>query len=312
MSDRNDSIEIRTQQAVTAYRQSAKPNLAKLAREFSIPYGRLRCRINGRKPNSIIAAQNKALNPIQIRAMHSWIVSLHKAYTSPTPELIERAANSLLKDRVVSHSWVYRFINSLPPNLQYINPKPAEKSRVDSENFGDLFLWFNSLREVIDQYKFLPNEIFNWDETGYQIGQGQRQKVVAPSTGSINPTGGQNESITGIECISAAGWVMLPWFLPKGNIHMEEWYTEISTLDFRIKPTSNGWIDDETAFEWLCSFHLATIGLVEKGRPRLLLMDNNGSHTTIQFHDFCKQKFIIPFYFLPHTAHLCQPPDGNA
>lgn len=49
-------------------------------------------------------------------------------------------------------------------------------------------------------------------------------------------------------------------------------------------------IDDETALQWLFSFHEATIGRVKKGRPRLLLMDNHGSHTT----------------------HLCQLLDGQA
>jgi hypothetical protein len=80
---------------------------------------------------------------------------------------------------------------------------------------------------------------------------------------------------------------------------MEEWYENITIPDFRIKPTESGYINDKTAFEWLCSFHEASKNRVQKGRPRLLLMDNHGSHTTIEFISFCKEKFIIPFYFLP-------------
>ncbi|KAJ5616637.1 hypothetical protein N7537_001751, partial [Penicillium hordei] len=41
-------------------------------------------------------------------------------------------------------------------------------------------------------------------------------------------------------------------------------------------------------------------------------MDNHGSYTTIEFITFCEEHFIIPFYFLPHTTHLCQPLDGQA
>lgn len=40
--------------------------------------------------------------------------------------------------------------------------------------------------------------IFNWDETGYQVGQGKRQKIIAPNGANANPTGGQNELITGV------------------------------------------------------------------------------------------------------------------
>ena len=53
MSDQNEDIETRTIQATTPYHGSDKPKLAKLAREFAVPYDRLRGRINRRKPNSI-------------------------------------------------------------------------------------------------------------------------------------------------------------------------------------------------------------------------------------------------------------------
>lgn len=105
---------------------------------------------------------------------------------------------------------------------------------------------------------------------------------------------------------------MLPWFLPKGSNQIEEWYENITIPDFRIKPTKSGYIDDKTAFDWLCSFHEASKNRVQKGRPRLLLMDNHGSHSTIEFISFCEEKLIIPFFFLPHTTHLCQPLDGEA
>ena len=41
-------------------------------------------------------------------------------------------------------------------------------------------------------------------------------------------------------------------------------------------------------------------------------MDNHASHTTIEFLDFCKENLIIPWYFVPHTTHICQPLDTEA
>jgi hypothetical protein len=40
---------------------------------------------------------------------------------------------------------------------------------------------------------------------------------------------------------------------------------------------------------------IGSIKLVKKGRPRLLLMDNHGSHLTFEFIDFCTQKNISSF-----------------
>ncbi|KAJ5413304.1 hypothetical protein N7465_005609 [Penicillium sp. CMV-2018d] len=133
MSKPIENIEMQILSAVEAYYQSNKPNIAKLAREFGVPYSRLRCRINRRKPNSAISSQRKALNPMQ-----------------------ERAKN-----------WVYRFIKRLPPEISYITLKPTEKSRDNSENFGALFLWFNKFSVIIKKHQFLPNKIFNWDKTSF-------------------------------------------------------------------------------------------------------------------------------------------------
>jgi hypothetical protein len=64
MSKAIENIEIQILNAIEAYYQSDKPNIAKLAREFRVPYGRLRYRLYRRKPNSAVSSQRKALNLI--------------------------------------------------------------------------------------------------------------------------------------------------------------------------------------------------------------------------------------------------------
>jgi len=139
----------------------------------------------------------------------SWIISLNNAYVRPYPALIERTANTILQraneDRVVHKSWVYRFIKRLPPNFHYITQKPMEKKRMESENLDGLSIWFDHYAKLLEKYEFRPNEIFNWDETGYVLGQGKRQKVVSTCPIANSPNRGQAESITGIECIAADG-----------------------------------------------------------------------------------------------------------
>jgi hypothetical protein len=157
----------------------------------------------------------------------------------------------------------------------------------------------------------MSHEIFNWDETGFVIGQGKARKVVSVTKNPQSPTGGLAENITSIECVSAGGWLMMPWYLVKGQQHREEWYEALDIDDYRIRPTTNGWIDDEVAIEWLCCFNEATKDLISKGRPRLSLMDNHGSHCTIQFMEICNENFIIPCFFLPHISHIIQPLDGQ-
>lgn len=140
MSDQIEDVEIRTQRALTAYNQSDKPNLAKLAREFGITRGRLRSRVAGHQPHTTRIQPNKALNPMQEKALVSWVYALRDSHTLNTPELIERSANRLLKDagsdRQVGRNWVYRFIKRLPPDIPFVSLKPAEKARLESESEG--------------------------------------------------------------------------------------------------------------------------------------------------------------------------------
>jgi hypothetical protein len=163
----------------------------------------------------------------------------------------------------------------------------------------------------LEKHHFLPHEIFNWDVTGFVIEQGKPHKAISKDPTAESPNGGQAESITCIDCVSASGWSMLPWFLVKGARHQEDWYTSTDIDGFRIRPTDDGWTDDTVALEWLVSFNEASKNLIQKGRPRLLLMDNHPSHCTIEFMDYCNANSIIPCYFIPNTSHLIQPLDGQ-
>lgn len=176
---------------------------------------------------------------------------------------------------------------------------------------GHLNAWYDRLATTLQQYKIHPKNLYNFDESGFRIGEGRQQKVVSTRGKYANiSTGGPTESLTAIECISADGWVMPPWFLVKAMVHMENWYRETKLPDdYWVVPTPNGWINDITAFEWLQSFEALTKTRVAKGEFRILLMDNHKSHLTYEFIEFCRDNSIIPYCFIPHTTHICQPLD---
>jgi hypothetical protein len=49
----------------------------------------------------------------------------------------------------------------------------------------------------------------------------------------------------------------------------------------------------------------------KKGEKRILIFDGHGSHLTLEFLQLCEDNGILPFGFLPHSTHLCQPLDGK-
>ena len=94
---------------------------------------------------------------------------------------------------------------------------------------------------------------------------------------------------------------------------MESWFNESEALppDTTIATSPNGWISDELAVQWLQSFINATNERTKKGEKRILIFDGHGSHLTVEFLQLCEDNGVIPFGFLPHTTHLCQPLDGK-
>jgi hypothetical protein len=192
--------------------------------------------------------------------------------------------------------------------------KTKEYKRIQAEDSGLLSHWYNQLKALL---KGVPARlVYNFDECGFQPGQGRARKVFG--AGSSCPDlaeGGKSENITAVECIGADGWLMDPFFIFKasGKNHMEVWYRGAEALppDTMTAISPNGWISDELALAWLEKFDIATRDRTKQGEKRYLIFDGHGAHLTLEFLEYCEKHAITPFGFLPHSTHLCQPLDGK-
>src|SRR5438045_2041065 len=107
-----------------------------------------------------------------------------------------------LSTQVLSHNWTYRFIQR-HSFLKFILSKPIESRRAKActcENFEE---WFNRYRMTTSTFRFEPSNIYNIDETGFQMGDGERTYVVIDqrvSTEKYATKGDQTENISVIEC----------------------------------------------------------------------------------------------------------------
>lgn len=317
MSFSHENEEKQLAIALHAYKSQEFKSIDKAAAHFGVSKWKLRNRKDGKLSSKGRTPFNKALNASQERSLIRWIELLISIYSAPTALDIEGAANRILQscgsDRRVSKMFGYNFIQRLPSHITLRTQKPMEKSRIEAESHSALVHWYEVLAQFLDLHKIEAHELYNWDETGFQLGIGAKQNVVSTRQKETIETRGIGENITGIECISADGWVMHPWFLIRGSEQMEDWYDgDDDPSSYRIiKPTNKGWTDDKTAIQWLLDFHFTTKNRVTKGRPRVLLMDNHGSHGTPEFEHICQSFNIIPYWFLPKLTHRCQPLDGK-
>ena len=293
------------------------PNLAKIAREYDISYETLRGRVRrGQRPRSARIPQNKVLNEYQEEALIQWIARMRDLCLPVTPEMLTEWANRALvragSNHEVSKMWAYRFEKRLPEHLTLgpVIQRTKDKKRLDAEDVGYLQFWYSQLATVL---KELPSHlIYNFDECGFQPGQGRARKVIGtkgrcPDLAEFD----HSENITAIECIAADGWIMEPLFIFKGEKFMESWYDHPDLPNFWTAVSPKGYINDFLAIGWLQKFHEATKDRTKRGEKRVLIFDGHETHKTVEFLQLCEDYDIIPFCFRPHTTHICQPLDGK-
>jgi hypothetical protein len=316
-----DFNESRLLEAIATAKKQKRPNIAKIAREFNVPDSTLRTRLKKPKIPATPTTTNKnLLQPYQEKALINWIVQMRKWNIPPTPAVIAAWANQTLaragSDKRVSKMWPYRFESRVPADLGLapVKQKTKELRRIQAEDAGLLQHWYDLLKSLL---RGVPARlVYNFDECGFQPGKGRDRKVFGGPKCPDLAESERGENVTAVECIAADGWVMDPFFIFKatGN-HMEVWYHGAEQLppETTTAISSNGWITDELALAWLHRFNTETKhpDRTKQGEKRYLIFDGHGSHLTLEFLQYCEENDIIPFGFIAHSTHLCQPLDGK-
>jgi hypothetical protein len=165
---------------------------------------------------------------------------------------------------------------------------------------------------MISTYGICTKDIYNFDETGFMMGQVSTGMVVTSSLGygkakKIQP--GNREWVTVIAAVSSQGWSVPPFVIVAGKNHLASWY-ESSRFppDWRIAVTSNGWTTNEVGLDWIQHFNKYTQSRAT-GVYRLLVLDGHESHHSEAFEYYCTENNIITLCMPAHSSHLLQPLD---
>jgi hypothetical protein len=88
-------------------------------------------------------------------------------------------------------------------------------------------LWFKLVGDTIAKYGVVEEDIFNFDETGFQMGVILTSKVITSSDrkGRLRTKQpGNRKWVTAIEVVNARGWAIPPFIIFNGKVHQSTWY----------------------------------------------------------------------------------------
>jgi len=322
--------EERVQLALNALHSGQIRGIRKAAATFDVSKSTLHRRVNGGDTRQEAQVKNRKLRPTEETALIQWIESMDDRGMPPTIGYIRQMADLLLRERgspilldasvtatpvptmTVGENWVRRLLHRYP-HLKTKYSRKYDYQRALCEDPEKISAWFTRVQKTISEYGVLESDIYNFDETGFQMGIASTSKVVTRSDRRNRPVviqPGNREWSTVIECINATGWALDPMVILEGKVHISTWY-ENSPLPktWRIGVSDNGWTTDKLTFKWLRKVFEPQTRNRTVGRYRLLILDGHGSHLTPEFDKFCTEHRILTECMPPHSSHYLQPLD---
>jgi hypothetical protein len=256
----------------------------------------------------------RLLTDLEEEVLKQHILDLHSRGHPPNLARVGDMANSILAGRggrKVGQKWPRNFVNRQPDLKTRYNRK-YDHQRAKMEDPRIITPWFDMVRHFKAEHGIPDDDVYNFDETGFQMGVIGTELVVTGTDKRNHPKTiqpGNREWVTAIAAINALGWAIPPYIIFAGKTHLSAWYEgDDIPGDWPIGLSDNGWTNDKLGLEWLKHFDKHTKNRT-KGTKRLLILDGHGSHDTAGFHIFCRENNIISLCMPAHSSHLLQPLD---
>ena len=139
---------------------------------YDVARSTLRERRAGIKARRDCDANSKRLTKLEELVITNFILDLDSRGFPPRMNDVRDMANNLLSARSagqVGINWPYKFVKRIPELTTRFNRK-YDYQRAKCEDPVIIQAWFDLVNETITKYGILQEDIFNFDETGFQMG----------------------------------------------------------------------------------------------------------------------------------------------
>jgi helix-turn-helix, Psq domain/Tc5 transposase DNA-binding domain len=215
--------------AIQAFKQGHISSLRAAAKAYDVPETTLRDRVKGIPARRDVVPNNRKLTTTEESTLIKLILSMDQRGLAPTKDTVHQMANLLLQKRsqdqanpmTIGQRWVYNLVRRHPALKSRYNRK-YDYQRAKCEDPALIRPWFQLVRNTIEKYGILDTDIYNFDETGFQIGVVSTAKVITGAERSNRPVSvqpGNREWVTAIDCICADRQSLPPVIIFEGKMH---------------------------------------------------------------------------------------------
>jgi hypothetical protein len=302
--------------ALQAFENHQMPSLRAAAKAYDVSFETLRRRHHGTPSRAGTPANSLLLTLNEEQLLLQKILYLAAQGNHPQQAVVRDMANIILQTKnpanpkTVGKNWVTKFVKR-HPEIQSCYNRKYDYQRARCEDPELIGAWFKLVQQTIQEYGIPDEDIYNFDETGFQMGVISTSKVITSSDRNGRPRTtqpGNREWVTVVEAVNAKGWALPPFIIFAAKLHQMVWYQAGLPSTWKLAVSDNGWTNDELGLQWIQHFNEYTRN-VYKSKWRLLIFDGHGSHQTTQFAQFCLENHILTLCMPAHSSHILQPLD---
>lgn len=198
-------------------------SLRKAVKAYNVPRSTLQARFDGRKSRVESHAHEQNLSPAQEQILVDWVkVQGQRGIPLSLASVTDYASD--IAGKPMGDSWIRRF-RSRHPDLSLKMTSSLEECRASSLTPAAVAGFYDLLEEVVTQYQVPPENIYNMDEKGIQMGIGDKTAVLVDrnqKTVSLIEHGAR-DLVTIIETVCADGSALHPAVIFKGRRRDPRW-----------------------------------------------------------------------------------------
>ena len=185
------SKQERIKLALQAIRGPQNLSMQRASITYRVPRTTLRRKHNQKTLLRDTHPKSSNLKKTEEGALIHYIKKLDAQGFAPTLRCVEDMANQLRAARgakPVSPRWASNFVKR-KPELKSRLTRQRDRQRVFCSDPGVIGPWFDLVRNVKAKYSIQDEDTYNFDETGFTMGVGNRVKVVTASERRTEPIG---------------------------------------------------------------------------------------------------------------------------
>lgn len=294
--------------------KSGRCTVRQAAKEFGVPKSSLGDRVSGRVAPGSRSGPAQLITTAEEELLVEFSLYMSKHGFPLTKQQLVSFASTIYKRQhrrvafsKLGQTWWLNFRKRQEKNITIQTADSVVRGRTLCVRKEAVDQFFHLLATIMDAHglRDKPQQIFNCNETSFQLGRKKATLAKAPSLG-CRPAPGLRDHISVLACFSAAGEDIPPFIVYSKAYPGGVCYKTQGPLNALYGWSDSGCINTELFKKWFLK-HL--LPHAPKERPLLLIFDGHKYPVNLEVVEAARKQDIILLCIPPHCSHVLEPLD---